>query len=417
MKSYVYIGPFSELVTMQQLPLKGALSDDALQIIHHGGILIEDHRIHAIGTHKELYPEAKKLGAAIMHIEGTKVGMPGLIDAHTHICFSGSRARDYSLRNAGKTYLEIAKAGGGIWDTVTQTRKASRDELVKGIILRAQRHLRHGITTLEVKSGYGLSIAEELKMLRAIREANEALPIDLISTCLAAHMLPRDYKGTQEEYLKEMASVLLPKIKEENLSHRVDAFIEEGAFSKATISPYFKKAAQLGFDITVHADQFSVGGTEVAVRFNALSADHLEASTAAEIQLLAKSNVIAMALPGASLGLGCNFTPARKLLDAGATLAIASDHNPGSAPMGNLLTQASLLGAFEKLTNAEVLSGITFRAAAALGFKDRGILATGYKADITLFDTNEYREILYNQGSLQPSMVFKEGNLVYSESS
>ena len=182
----------------------------------------------------------------------------------------------------------------------------------------------------------------------AIKEADNTTSSDLIATCLAAHMLPKDYSGTAEEYLKEMSTQLFPKLKEENLSNRIDAFIEESAFSQEQIAPYFKKAKDLGFAISVHADQFSTSGSQTAVDHKAVSADHLEASTDKEIALLAKSDVIAMALPGASIGLGCAFTPARKILDAGGALAIASDHNPGSAPMGDLLTQAAILGTFEK---------------------------------------------------------------------
>jgi imidazolonepropionase len=171
----------------------------------------------------------------------------------------------------------------------------------------------------------------------------------------------------------------------------------------------------MGFDITVHADQFSADGSEIAIEFGALSADHLEASTEKEIALLAKSNVITIALPGASIGLGCDFTPARKLLDAGCCLAIASDHNPGSAPMGDLLTQAAILQTFEKLSNAEVLAGITYRAAAALNLKDRGQLKEGLLADFVLFHTDNYNEILYNQGAFKPCMVFKNGELLYDK--
>ncbi|MBT8320627.1 MAG: imidazolonepropionase, partial [Eudoraea sp.] len=379
-------------------------------------ILLEGHLIHSVGEHQQLLEQGKALKAEIITIKEPTIAMPGFIDAHTHICYSGSRASDYSLRNAGKTYLEIAKAGGGIWDTVTHTRNASELELIEGIVQRATQHYQQGSTTLEVKSGYGLTVEEELKMLRAIDKANKELPIDLISTCLAAHMLPKDYAGTHEEYLNEIATELLPKIKEKGLSNRIDAFIEQGAFTKETITPYFEKANRLGFDITVHADQFSVGGTEIAVKHNAISADHLEASTDKEIDLLAKNNIIAVALPGATLGLGCDFAPARKLLDAGASLAIASDHNPGSAPMGDLLSEAAILGAFEKLTNAEVLAGITVRAAAALGLKDRGMLSKGQLADVIAFETGDFREILYHQGSMKPSKVWKAGNLIYSVS-
>ncbi|MBA6313448.1 imidazolonepropionase [Cellulophaga baltica] len=415
MKKLKLIGPFKQLVTMTGLPLKGALSDAQLTIVDDAGMLIEDGKILAIGLFKNMAVDADNATTEITTLQVDHVCLPGFIDAHTHICFGGSRAKDYAMRNAGKTYLEIAKAGGGIWDTVTQTRKASTEELIKKTIKRSKQHLKNGVTTLEVKSGYGLSVAEELKMLRAIKTTNAQTPLDLIPTCLAAHMKPKDFLGTNTAYLKEISSTLFPILKEENLSHRIDAFIEESAFSKEDIRPYFIKAKEMGFDITVHADQFSTDGSAVAVEFGALSADHLEASTDKEIELLSKSNVIATALPGASIGLGCAFTPARKLLDAGCSVAIASDHNPGSAPMGDLLTQAAILQTFEKLSNAEVLAGITYRAAAALNLTDRGQLKEGLLADFVLFHTNDYNEILYNQGSFKPCMVFKNGALIFDK--
>jgi len=415
MNNYTLIGPFKQLLTMHGLPLKGALSDQELTIIENGGIITYKDKIYAIGSYADLQKEAVPLKAAIVPIASEMVCMPGLIDSHTHICFGGSRAKDYALRNSGKTYLEIAKAGGGIWDTVTQTRKASSSLLTDTIKERAGRHLQQGITTIEVKSGYGLSVAEELKMLRAIAAAKNDCDADLIPTCLAAHMIPKDYNGTPEAYLQEIANDLFPILKEEGLSNRIDAFIEEGAFSKALIAPYFKKAQEMGFDITVHADQFSTNGSAVAVEFGAVSADHLEASTEQEIALLANSNVVATALPGASLGLGCNYTPARKLLDAGASVAIASDWNPGSAPMGNLLLQAAVLGTFEKLSNAEVLAGITVRAAHALRISDRGSMVPGKLADFVAFPTNNYQEILYQQGMMAPVKVWKNGALVVNK--
>ncbi|AIZ41378.1 imidazolonepropionase [Cellulophaga baltica] len=415
MKKLKLIGPFKQLITMTGLPLKGALSNAQLVIIDDAGMLIEDGKIKTIGLFKNMAVDADNATTEITSLQGNHVCLPGFIDAHTHICFGGSRAKDYAMRNAGKTYLEIAKAGGGIWDTVTQTRKASTEELIKKTIKRSKQHLKNGVTTLEVKSGYGLSVSEELKILRAIKTTNAQTPLDLVPTCLAAHMKPKDFLGTNTAYLEEISSTLFPILKEENLSHRIDAFIEESAFSKEEIRPYFKKAKEMGFDITVHADQFSTDGSAVAVEFGALSADHLEASTDKEIELLSKSNVIATALPGASIGLGCAFTPARKLLDAGCSVAIASDHNPGSAPMGDLLTQAAILQTFEKLSNAEVLAGITYRAAAALNLTDRGQLKEGLLADFVLFHTNDYNEILYNQGSFKPCMVFKNGELVFDK--
>lgn len=413
MKEMKLVGPFKQVLPMTGIPLKGAITDEQLLIIDDAGIVVNGAKIEAIGSFKDLTNQYKN--AEIQELKGDHVCLPGFIDAHTHICFAGSRANDYAMRNAGKSYLEIAKAGGGIWDTVTQTRKASKEDLKKGIIKRANRHFKNGVTTIEVKSGYGLSVDEELKMLYAIKEAGNETAVDVIPTCLAAHMLPKDYDGSAEAYLNEISTVLFPKIKEERLSNRIDAFIEESAFTPEQIKPYFEKAKALGFDITVHADQFSTGGSQSAVDFEAISADHLEASTKKEIDILANSNVIATALPGASIGLGCAFAPARKLLDAGATLAIASDHNPGSAPMGDLLTQATILGAFEKLSNAEVLAGITYRAAAALKLKDRGELKKGMLADFSLFHTGNYQEILYNQGNLKPCMVWKNGTLAYNK--
>lgn len=409
MPSYTLIGPIRQLLTMRGLEAKGPLQDNQLEIITEAGIFLKDEKIHGIGSYWDIYPEAQSIGAKMETLQGDFVALPGFVDCHTHICFAGSRAKDFAMRNTGKTYLEIANFGGGIWDTVTQTRKASLEQLIKLTVKRANRHLAEGVTTIEVKSGYGLSVIEEIKILQAIKQANTETSADLIATCLAAHICPKDFEGSAKEYLETISNELFPILKSENLSNRIDAFIEDSAFSPDDIADYFQKAKDLGFDITVHADQFHVGGSEVAVAFGAISTDHLEASTEKEIALLANSETNAVALPGASIGLGMRFTPARKLLDAGASLAIASDWNPGSAPMGDLLMQASILGTFEKLSNAEVFAGITCRAAAALGLSDRGSIAVGKLADILLFQTSDYREITYHQGKLKPKMVWKKG--------
>lgn len=407
MKNLKLIGPITQVLTLDKLPLKGALKDEQLEIISQAGILLEGDKILKVSLWKTLKIEFPL--AELVELNGDFVALPGMIDCHTHICFGGSRAKDFTMRNSGKSYLEIAQAGGGIWDTVTQTRKLSLEELAQITAKNANRHLSDGVTTLEVKSGYGLSIEEELKILRAIRLAENSTLADLIPTCLAAHMKPRDFSGSNIEYLDLIARKLFPILKIENLCNRIDAFVEKSAFSPEEIRPYFQKAKEMGFDLTVHADQFTAGGSEVAVDFGARSADHLEASTDKEINHLAKSDIIAVALPGASIGLGCAFTPARKILDQGGALAIASDWNPGSAPMGDLLSQASILAAFEKLSTAEVFAGITFRSAAALGLSDRGKLTSGMLADFVLFPTADYREILYHQGKLKPIEVWKKG--------
>ena len=409
MSGHKLIGPFAQVLPLSGLSLEGSLTDEQLQPISNGGILVSEGKIRKIGAFQNLEAEAE----TIERIEHKSVCLPGFIDAHTHICFGGSRANDYAMRNSGKGYLEIAKAGGGIWDTVTKTRDASQETLIRGMMKRCTSHLHLGVTTLEVKSGYGLSVNEELKMLRAIKRASELVVQDIVVTCLAAHMKPRDWVGSPVLYLEEIANRLFPVLQSEKLSNRIDAFIEESAFSPSEIEPYFSKAKGMGFDIVVHADQFTTGGSQVAVDFGAISADHLEASTEQEIKMLANSSVIAMALPGASIGLGCSFTPARKILDMGGVLAIASDHNPGSAPMGNLLTQACILGTFEKLSNAEVLAGITFRAAAALNLTDRGSLEVGKKADFVIFPTDNYQEVTYHQGQLKPHGVWKNGTRVF----
>jgi imidazolonepropionase len=407
------IGPFKQLVTMAGLPLKGALKDEQLPVLEGDfGVLCEGEIIKEIGLFANLFNRNKSKNLEVIELEGDFVALPGFIDSHTHICFAGSRARDYAMRNAGKSYLEMAEQGGGIWYTVTQTRAASQSELEAGIKSRADRHLAEGVTTIEVKSGYGLSITEELKMLRAIKQSNIEHQADFIPTCLAAHMLPKDFEGSKMDYLAKMANDLFPILQEEGLANRIDIFVESSAFSPEGGKVYLEAAKAMGFELTVHADQFTVGGSTLAVEVGAVSADHLEVSTENEIEMLAKSNTIATALPGASLGLGCAFTPARKLLDAGGSLTIASDWNPGSAPMGDLLMQAAVLGTIQKLTNAEVLAGITYRAAAALSLKDRGTLEVGKLADITIFSCSNYQEILYQQGKLKPSMVIKKGQKV-----
>lgn len=412
MKQASYIGPISQLICMDELPLKGALSDELLNPKSQYGILIQDGFIVKIAPFDQIKTLAIEMDAKQIVIPKDSVVIPGMIDAHTHICWAGSRERDYALRNAGVSYLEIAAQGGGIWDTVTQTRVASLQTLVELTRQRANQLLQQGITTIEVKSGYGLSVEEELKILRAIDSANTQTQADLIATCLAAHIFPKDYDGSPSDYLDEIAQKLLPVLKEEDLCHRVDAFLEQEAFNASTLKPYIEKAKELGFDSCIHADQFSVEGSSFAVEMESLSADHLEASGDLEIDLLAKSDTVAVALPGASIGLGVQFTPARKLLDAGACLAIATDWNPGSAPMGHLLTQASILGSYEKLSNAELLAGITFRAAFALNLKDRGILRAGLKADMIVFPTDDYRRIFYTQGRLNPSHIIKSGTLI-----
>lgn len=402
------IGPFSQVITMRNLKMKGPINDSNLEIIIDGGILCIGGKIQSVGSFESLirnHPDVE-----VHKVDSPQVALPGFIDSHTHICFAGNRAMDFAARNAGVSYQEIAAAGGGIWNSVNHTRAASQAELEALMKPRIERLMRSGITTVEVKSGYGLSYEHELKMLRAINNSNETSPIDIIATCLAAHIVPKDFEGGEEAYLQMVLNDLVPTIQDEELCNRFDIFLEENAYTKNGSSVYLSSLKKLGFDITVHGDQFTVGGSAVAIEVGAVSVDHLEVSGDTEIQNLGKSDIVATALPGASLGIGCQFTPARRLLDAGCCLAIASDWNPGSAPMGDLLTQASILAAFQKLSTAEVFAGITFRAAKALNIYDRGVLETGKMADFISFPTGDYRDILYSQGAMKPTSVWKSAH-------
>ena len=404
------IGPFKQIITLANLPLKGKLNDNQLEIIENGGIIIDEETILEVGDFEFLSENNSTI--EIEQIESEQILLPGFVDSHTHICFGGNRAKDFAMRLDGKTYLEIAESGGGIWSTVTQTRNKTVDEL-KDITLKNSVQLtKQGITTAEVKSGYALSVEGEIKMLEAINMANQETEIDLIPTFLGAHMKPKDFEGSNREYLEILIKEVFPKLKSDQLANRIDIFVEQSAFSVEEGDYYLNEAQKQGFEITIHADQFTPGGSSLATKYNALSADHLEFSGEEEVKNLANSDVVATVLPGASIGLGMQYSPARKLLDAGCCVAIASDWNPGSAPMGNLLTQASILATFEKLSMAEVLAAITFRAAKALNLADRGTIEKGKKADFISFSTFDYRNIIYQQGQLQPTFVWKNGELI-----
>ncbi|WKS95063.1 imidazolonepropionase [Riemerella columbina] len=405
------IGPFSQAVTLSQLPLRGKLQDEDLEILPNAGLLCQGGEILEIDDFQTL--KAKHPQAEIHQVESPQVVLPAYTDSHTHICFGGNRAADFAMRNAGKSYLEIAQNGGGIWSSVQHTRAASEEELLSGMLARVEALVALGITTIEVKSGYGLDLESELKMLRVIKKAQAQTKAHLVPTCLSAHTLPKDFQGDHQAYLDYIITEILPVVKAESLAERVDIFIEKSAFQPEESRDFLQRAKALGFQITVHADQFTSGSSKIAVEVGAKSADHLEVTTPEDARILAQSDTVATVLPGASLGLGEPFAPARILLDEGAIVAIASDWNPGSAPMGDLITQASILATFQKLSTAEVFAGLTFRAAYALGLEDRGRLAPGKKADFVTYATDDFRNILYHQGRLRPNAVFIDAEPVY----
>lgn len=400
-------GPFTQILTFSELPLKGPLHDEQLEILTGSGIATEEGKIIKTGDWENLKKEFPH--AEIEEIQGEAVLLPGFLDSHTHICFGGTRARDFAMRLNGKSYLEIAESGGGIQSSVKSTRKETEEELFRSALERAKGMLKNGITTLEIKSGYGLDKESEIKMLESIQRVKENIEAEVIPTFLGAHTRPADFQGDNKAYLEMLLKEVLPLVKEKGLSKRVDIFTEQSAFTVEESIPYLEKAKEMGFEITVHADQFTPGASIMAAELGAVSADHLEFSGEKEIKALAESDTVAVALPGASLGLGMRYTPARKLLDAGACVSIASDWNPGSAPMGDLLTQASILATFENLSMAEVLAGLTVRAAKALNLKDRGTLEKGKKADFISFPTADFRQIIYRQGQLKPDKVWVNG--------
>lgn len=390
---------------MVNLPERGAISDNSLEIIDDGGVVIEDGKIIEVGDFLSL----SKNNLDVREITYPCVLLPGFIDSHTHVCHYGNRSDEYAKRNSGISYQQILEEGGGIHNTMNSTSNSTDEQLTDDTLNRLKRHFQEGVLTCEVKSGYAPNLEDEVRMLRIINEIDSSNDIDLISTCLAAHVTPKKYESSKK-YLDSIVNDLLPIIKEENLSNRVDIFIEEKAFSVTEASNFLEKIKS-DFYITAHANQFTSGGLKVGVDNGAVSVDHLEVITDQEIDYLSKSDTTGVVLPGCSLGLGIPFAPARKLLDNNCKVSIASDWNPGSAPMGDLLMQASLLGSTEKLSNAEVLAGITCRSANALSLEDRGSLENGKIADMIGFKTNDFRDILYNQGKLKPSFICKRGKI------
>ena len=399
------IGPFTQIITMANLPERGAIDDNSLHIIDDGGVIIEGEKISDIGSFSEL----NKNISNVKEIEFPSILLPGFIDSHTHVCHYGSRSDEYSKRNSGVSYQQILEEGGGIHNTMNSTSNSTDDQLKHDTLRRLKRHFLDGVLTCEVKSGYAPNLDDEIRMLQIINEIDNKNEIDLIPTCLAAHVTPKSFESSKS-YLDSILNDLLPKIKEDNLSNRVDIFIEENAFSVSEASTFLDKVKN-NFSITAHANQFTSGGVKVGVDNGAVSVDHLEVITDKEINYLSKSETTGVVLPGCSLGLGIPFAPARKLLDNNCKVSIASDWNPGSAPMGDLLIQAALLGSLEKLSNAEVLAGITCRSANALSLEDRGSLEKGKIADMIGFETNNFKDILYNQGKLKPSFICKRGKI------
>ncbi|HET6628971.1 MAG TPA: imidazolonepropionase [Woeseiaceae bacterium] len=322
---------------------------------------------------------------------------PALVDCHTHLVFAGNRAAEFEQRRRGATYEEIARAGGGIVSTVTATRRASADALQAASAVRMAALRREGVATVEIKSGYGLDLETELKMLRVARALGGELGMTVRTSFLGAHTLPQEYKGRADEYLAFLTDTVLPAAHAEGLVDAVDAYCERIAFSDAQVTQVFEAARALGLPVKLHADQLSdSGGAMLASGFRALSADHLEYASDAGIEALAEAGCVAVLLPGAFLTLGeTQLPPVERLRELGVPIAIASDCNPGTSPVCSLQTTMVLAASLFKLTPEECLAGVTREAARALGLGDRGTLEVGKRADIAVWDVGHPRELSY----------------------
>ncbi|MBU2492987.1 MAG: imidazolonepropionase [Bacteroidetes bacterium] len=344
-----------------------------------------------------------------------KVLMPGLVECHTHTAYAGSRAGEFKKKLSGIGYEEIAKSGGGINTTVMAVRKASFEELVSIIKPRIDYFISQGITTLEIKSGYGLSYYDEIKLLQVINFLNNEYAIDIIPTFLGAHTFPPEYKNDHNKYVDIIVNELLPFIAENKLALFCDAFCEKTAFSAQQVIKIFTEAKKLGLKLKLHTEQFNnIGGLDAAIDLGAQSADHLEVIAEDDLNKFAGNETVAVLLPGVSFFLDYDYAPARKLIDAGAIVALATDYNPGSSHIANLNLIMSLAALKMKMTIEETISAVTINAAKALDVSDKtGSIEPGKKADFSVFDISDYSEIVYQVGKNLNCMTVKNGNVIY----
>ena len=375
--------------------------------IEDGAIAVSDGRIAWVGPRREL-PAVKD---ALVHDAGGGWITPGLIDCHTHLVFAGDRSAEFELRLKGASYEEIARAGGGIRATVASTRAASEDELYSASLKRLHMLMAEGVTTVEMKSGYGLNVDSERKMLRVGRRIAANLPVTVRTTFLGAHALPPEYDGRQRDYVDLVAGTMLQAIAAEGLADAVDVFAEKIAFTREEAARIFDAARKLGLPVKLHADQLSdQGGAALAARFGALSADHLEYADEAGIAAMAASGTIAVLLPGAFYFLREKRLPPIELLRQHAVpIAIATDCNPGSSPVLSLLLVVNMACTLFRMTPEEALVGVTRNAAYALGLRDRGTLETGKVADFAIWDIAHPAEFAYWMGSNPLRCIVKHG--------
>lgn len=370
---------------------------DAYGLIDNGAIAIADDTIVWVGPMTDL-PDAHKSGS-MDDLEGRLV-TPALIDCHTHIVAGGNRAREFEMRLNGASYEDIARAGGGIVSTVKATRAASETDLLNAALLRVDQLIGEGVAAIEIKSGYGLDIDTELKMLRVARTIGDMRDIRVRTSFLGAHAVPTDYAGRADAYIDEICLPALDAAQEQGLADAVDGFCEGIAFSPEQIERVFKRAAALGLPVKLHAEQLSnLGGTALAARYGALSADHLEYVDEAGVTALAKAGSIAVLLPGAFYTLRETKVPPIDLFrQQGVGMAVATDCNPGSSPVSSLLLCVNMACTLFRMTPEEALAGVTREAARALGLSDLGVVDAGMGADLAVWDVEHPAELAYRVG-------------------
>jgi imidazolonepropionase len=393
MKTDLLITGISQLVTAEGAGAKHGQEMSALRIVRDAGIAVLDGRIAWLGLARDW----TGLAAVIVDVGGAAV-LPGLVDPHTHAVWAGDRFADFEARTSGATYEEILVAGGGIRSTVRATAAASREELVALARPRLDALTRSGATMIEVKSGYGFTPAAEIAMLEAIALLAIGVPATVLATLLI-HIPPAD-AAARRRYVEQVCVELIPEVARRKLATAVDVFVEREAWHVDEAEEMFRSAQRYGLAIKLHSDQFHrVGGVEMGVRLGALSVDHLEAAGAKEIGCVAASETIATILPGVSLHLGIASAPGRKLIDAGAAVAVGTDLNPGSSPLFSTAAALALAVRMNGLTATEALVAGTVNAACALGLADRGRLEVGCVADLIVLESNDWRDLVYTMGA------------------
>ena len=382
-------------------------------LIDHGFLIVAGEHIQVIGAADTVESIAGEADCERIDCGGRLI-TPGLIDCHTHLVYGGNRAREFELRLTGTSYADIAASGGGIQSTVEATRNEGEDALFDAARQRLQRMIGQGITTVEIKSGYGLDTGTESKMLRIARRLEHELPLSVHKTFLGAHALPPEFSGQPDTYIDHICQHMLPAITSESLIDSVDAFCETIAFSNAQTRKVFTAASDLGLPVRLHADQLSdTGGASLAAEFSALSADHLEYTNTAVAKTLATAGTVAVQLPGAIYYLGeTTRPPVQAFRECGVDIAVATDMNPGSSPMESILLALNMACILFSLTPEEALRGVTAAAARALGvLHDRGTLEPTKLADFALWNAAEPAELCYPIGAPQPVCVVNSGQI------